>query len=101
MAKVYFTRRIAPESVVEAYSRLGIELPGRVAVKVHSGEQGNQNFLKPAFWKPMVDMVHGTIVECNTAIRRCRRRRQGPLRGALEAHEGAWMDGSLRCRSHG
>ena len=51
MAKVYFTRRIAPESVVEAYSRLGIELPGRVAVKVHSGEQGNQNFLKPAFWK--------------------------------------------------
>ena len=67
MAKVYFTRRIAPESVVEAYSRLGIELPGRVAVKVHSGEQGNQNFLRPAFWKPMVDMVHGTIVECNTA----------------------------------
>ena len=51
MAKVYFTRRIAPESVVEAYRRLGIELPGRVAVKVHSGEQGNQNFLKPAFWK--------------------------------------------------
>ena len=66
-SKVYFTRAITPEKVVEAYEKLGIRLPGRVAVKVHSGEKGNQNFLHPDFWKPMVDLVHGTVVECNTA----------------------------------
>ena len=66
-AKVYFTREITPEKVVEIYRALGTTLPGRVAVKVHSGEKGNQNFLRPEFWKPVVDEVHGIIVECNTA----------------------------------
>ena len=66
-ATVYFTRAITPEKVVEAYQKLGVRLPGKVAVKVHSGEQGNQNFLRPEFWRPMVEEVHGTIVECNTA----------------------------------
>ena len=66
-SKVYFTKEISPEKVVEMYRLLGIELPGKVAVKVHSGEKGNQNFLRPEFWKPMVDAVNGTIVECNTA----------------------------------
>ena len=66
-AKVYFTREITPEKVVEVYEKLGIELPGKVAVKVHSGEKGNQNYLHPEFWKAMVDKLHGTIVECNTA----------------------------------
>lgn len=66
-AEVYFTREITPEKVVEAYEKLGIELPGKVAVKVHSGEKGNQNYLHPEFWKAMVDKLHGTIVECNTA----------------------------------
>ena len=66
-AKVYFTRTISPEKVVELYRALGVELPGKVAVKVHSGEKGNQNFLHPEFWKPMVEAVRGTIVECNTA----------------------------------
>ena len=66
-AKVYFTREITPEKVVEVYEKLGIELPGKVAVKVHSGEKGNQNYLHPEFLKPMVDKLHGTIVECNTA----------------------------------
>lgn len=66
-AEVYFTREITPEKVVEVYEKLGIELPGKVAVKVHSGEKGNQNYLHPEFWKPMVDKLHGTIVECNTA----------------------------------
>lgn len=42
-------------------------LPGKVAVKLHSGEPGNQNFLKPEFWQPVVNDVHGTVVECNTA----------------------------------
>ena len=64
---VYFTKEISPESVVRLYDALGITLPGRVAVKVHSGEAGNQNFLQPEFWKPMVERVGGTVVECNTA----------------------------------
>ena len=66
-AKVFFTREITPEKVVQLYHALGISLPGKVAVKVHSGEKGNQNFLRPEFWRPMVDKVQGTIVECNTA----------------------------------
>lgn len=67
MAKVYFSREITSEMVLELYSLTGKELCGRVAVKVHSGEKGNQNFLKPDFWKPMIDHVGGTVVECNTA----------------------------------
>ena len=66
-SKVYFTREITPEKVVELYKLLGIELPGKVAVKLHSGEEGNQNYLRPEVWRPMVDEVNGTIVECNTA----------------------------------
>ncbi len=66
-AKVYFSRTITPEKVLELYELLGKELPGKVAVKVHSGEKGNQNFLRPDFWKPMIDRVKGTVVECNTA----------------------------------
>lgn len=66
-SKVYFCRTITPEKVLELYGKLDKELPGKVAVKVHSGETGNQNFLRPAFWKPMVEAVKGTVVECNTA----------------------------------
>ena len=66
-AKVYFSKQITPKKVVELYKAVGLELPGKVAVKVHSGEPGNQNFLTPEFWQPMVETVHGTIVECNTA----------------------------------
>ena len=66
-AKVYFTKEITPESVVKMYHALGITLPGKVAVKVHSGERGNQNYLRPEFWKPMVEEVQGTVVETNTA----------------------------------
>ena len=66
-AQVYFSRTITPEKVLELYKLVGKQLPGQVAVKVHSGEKGNQNFLRPDFWKPMVDFVGGTVVECNTA----------------------------------
>ena len=66
---VYFTRQITPEAVLQLYEHLGKPLPGKVAVKVHSGEPGNQNFLRPEFWKPVVDRVNGTIVECNTAYK--------------------------------
>lgn len=64
---VFFSRDITPEKVLELYRALGRELPGRVAVKVHSGEEGNQNFLPPELWKDVVKAVNGTVVECNTA----------------------------------
>ncbi len=66
-AKVYFSRNITPETVLELVKAAGKELPGKVAVKVHSGERGNQNFLTPDFWKPVIEYVNGTVVECNTA----------------------------------
>ena len=62
-SKVYFTKDISPEGVVKVYRALGTEIGGRVAVKVHSGEKGNQNFLTPDFWKPMIDAVGGTVVD--------------------------------------
>lgn len=65
--KVYFTRDVSPENVVKMYEALGVKLPGRVAVKVHSGEKGNQNYLHPEFMRPMIEEVDGTVVECNTA----------------------------------
>ncbi|MBE5836434.1 DUF362 domain-containing protein [Butyrivibrio sp.] len=67
VSKVYFTRNITPQQVVKMYDTLGKKLTGKIAVKVHSGEDGNQNYLKPEFWKPMVEHVGGTVVECNTA----------------------------------
>ncbi len=66
-AKVYFIKEITPENIVRIYKALGKKLPGKVAVKMHSGEQGNQNYLRPEFVKDMVDYVKGTVVECNTA----------------------------------
>lgn len=66
-SKVYFSRTITAEKIVELYELLGKELTGNVAIKVHSGEKGNQNFLRPDFWKPVIDRVGGTVVECNTA----------------------------------
>ena len=66
-AKVYFTKTITPEKVIAMYQALGIELPGKVAVKVHSGEEGNQNYLRPEFLRPMIEHVNGIVVECNTA----------------------------------
>lgn len=69
LPNVYFSPTITPENVLNLYKLLGKELPGKVAVKVHSGEPGNQNFLKPEFWKPVIDHVNGIAVECNTAYK--------------------------------
>ena len=66
-SKVYFSREISAEKVLDMYKLLGVQLEGRVAVKVHSGERGNQNFLRPEFWKAVVEHVDGTVVETNTA----------------------------------
>ena len=89
MAKVYFSREITPEKVLELYRMAGKELGGRVAVKVHSGEPGNQNFLRPDFWKPIVDHVKGTAVECNTAYKG---RRQFTKDHILAIKEHGWND---------
>ena len=66
-SKVYFSKTITPEKVLELYKLIESPLEGNVALKVHSGETGNQNFLRPDFWKPLIDHVGGTVVECNTA----------------------------------
>lgn len=66
-SKVYFTKNITSENMIKMYEALGNPLPGKVAVKLHSGEVGNQNFIRPPFLKPVIDHVNGTIVECNTA----------------------------------
>ena len=66
-SKVYFSKTITAEKVLEMYKLLGKELTGNIAIKVHSGEEGNQNFLKPEFWKSVIEYVGGTVVECNTA----------------------------------
>ncbi len=61
--KVYFTKVVSPEKLIELYNKLDIKLQGNIAVKVHSGEKGNKNFIKPEFMKPLVDLLDGTIVK--------------------------------------
>lgn len=66
-SKVFVTREITPESLVRIYETLGVNPEGRVAVKISTGESEKTGYLRPSFIKPLVDKVHGTIVECNTA----------------------------------
>ena len=66
-SKVYFTKEITSESLVRIYEALGIELKGNIGVKLHSGEKGNQNYLRPEFMKELIDKVGGIVIECNTA----------------------------------
>ena len=84
-SKVYFTRRITPEKVLEMYEVLGKELIGKIAVKLHSGEEGNQNFLTPDFWRPIIDKLNGTVVECNTAYEGSRNTTEKHLK-TIEKH---------------
>lgn len=84
-SKVFFTRTITPEKVLELYKIIDKILPGRIAIKVHSGETGNQNFLKPEFWKPLIDYVKGTVVECNTAYEGTRNTTEKHVR-TMEEH---------------
>ena len=61
-SKVYFIREITPENMVKMYEVLGKKLPGKIAIKMHSGEQGNRNYLRPEFVKTMIDYLKGTVV---------------------------------------
>ena len=65
--KVYFTKEITPEKLVEMYKILNKPLKGKVGIKVHSGEKGNQNYLRPEFFFFFFEHLNGTIIECNTA----------------------------------
>lgn len=71
-SKVYFSKQITPDTIVELYKKLNIKLGKKVAVKLHSGEKGNQNYIRPEFVKPIIDFVDGTVVECNTAYKGAR-----------------------------
>lgn len=66
-AKVYFTKNLSSESLIKIYNAVGKTLTGKIAIKVHSGEDGNQNFLHPEYFKDIIEYVNGTVVECNTA----------------------------------
>ena len=78
-SKVYFTKNISDESIVKLYQALNIELGGKIAVKLHSGEKGNQNYIRPEMVKKMVEHLNGTVVECNTAY--------GGARNSTEKHK--------------
>ena len=68
-SKVYFTKDISSEGVLKLYHKINYKLKGNVCIKVHSGEPGNQNFLRPSFWEDIIEEVDGTVVECNTAYK--------------------------------
>lgn len=84
-SKVLFTRTISPEMVLTMYEKLGKELTGHIAIKLHSGEEGNQNFLKPEFWAPIIRHLDGTVVECNTAYEGSRNTTENHLK-TIEKH---------------
>lgn len=84
LPKVYMTTDISPEGLVEVYKALGKEAKGRVAVKISTGEPGGKNFLKPELIKNLVQMVNGTIVECNTAYKGRRNTTEAHLAAARE-----------------
>ena len=85
-AKVYFIKDITPENIIKAYEVVGKKLPGKVAVKMHSGEQGNQNYLRADFIKDVINYVNGTVVECNTAYQGARNTTE-KHRKLIEEHE--------------
>ena len=66
-SKVYFSKEITPENLVEIYKKVGKDLKGNVAIKVHSGEAGNQNYIRPEMYQDIINKLNATIVECNTA----------------------------------
>lgn len=84
-SKVLFTRTISPEMVLSTYEELGKELTGHIAIKLHSGEEGNQNFLTPEFWAPIIRHLDGTVVECNTAYEGSRNTTEKHLK-TIEKH---------------
>ncbi len=88
-AKVYFSKDISPARALDLFRALSKDLPGKVAIKLHSGEPGNQNFLRPSFYAPTVEALSGTVVECNTAYNGGRNKTDRHL-ATLKQH--GWTD---------
>lgn len=88
-SKVYFSKKLDSQELINLYELLGKKLTGNVAIKVHSGEEGNQNYLKPLFLKPIIDYINGTVVECNTAYEGERNTTEKHLK-TIEKH--GWKD---------
>ena len=85
-AKVYFIKDITPQNIIKAYEAVGKKLEGKVAVKMHSGEKGNKNYLKAEFVKDVINHVNGTVVECNTAYNGARNSTEKHLK-LIKEHE--------------
>ena len=84
MSKVYFTKEITPESLIKIYEKLGVKLSGNIGIKVSTGEKGSKGYLKSELIKPFVDMLNGTIIECNTAYPGARNNAEEHLEVAKE-----------------
>ncbi len=84
MSKVYFTKEITPESLIKIYEKLGVKLSGNIGIKVSTGEKGSKGYLKAELIKPFVDMLNGTIIECNTAYPGARNNAEEHLQVAKE-----------------
>jgi uncharacterized Fe-S center protein len=84
MSKVYFTKEITPESLIKIYEKLGVKLSGNIGIKVSTGEKGSKGYLKKELIKPFVDMLNGTIIECNTAYPGARNNAEEHLQVAKE-----------------
>ena len=94
-SKVYFTPIITPEKMIEMYDILNKQLSGKIAIKLHSGEQGNKNYLRPEFLKPIIDYVGGTVVECNTAYEGARNTTEKHYKLIREHHWDEYFDFDL------
>ena len=81
---VYFTKEITPEKLIEIYEKLGVELTGKVGVKVSTGESGSKGYLKADLIEPLVKKLNGTIVECNTSYPGTRNNKEDHLKTAKE-----------------
>ena len=92
-SKVYLYKEITPESVVKIYEALGISLPGKVAIKLHSGEKGNQNYIRPEFVRPIVEKLNATVVECNAAYGGARNTTEKHKKLIEEQHWTKYFDG--------
>ena len=83
-AKVYFTKEITPEKLIEIYDKLGVKLTGNIGIKVSTGERGAKGYLKAELIEPLVKKLNGTIIECNTAYPGSRNDKEEHLKTAEE-----------------
>lgn len=81
---VYFTKNITPDNLIKIYEKLGVELNGKVGVKVSTGEAGSRGYLKADLISPLVKKLNGTIIECNTAYAGSRNNKEDHMKTAIE-----------------